>query len=484
EFGCIRVYENNNRHLHHYLSTPSITSTYVNSNNTIFPDCRITNRSLSKYDQLDLDVARSFLNVPSDAISYVSIPMHNDCNRMMMLPSYTTTTSGPTLQSSGKTTLTQSPLPLPFSTGLTSTQLPFQTTLVPNQISYPLAISDAYSSNLTLPSYSEVGKVGYPVNTNIMPMYYDLIIDTVTDYDIFYPVAQQTERYDYNQNDDHVASESTRSDIYLNGRAINNNAYGCENNYSKQQQLVSGDPYQDGSPFFNNDYDNKPDFSYPRYSVQRLDELTASMHFQDTNYDGYDNNNVNPFSDITNTHFNESSEKYLLREDDYQQSQLPQTIPLEKPQLYDRLVQSSKNVRFNDTPSWILLSQEAENLQDQHEKIHYKSSIRSPQSVSNNVICRRNLPSDYPLSNQYYFHNNNETSTDHSRYPSSTEEKTILSSNVRYIYRPFFWFRPVTDQNMGICIPHTRPTLHASLTGPHMNKTYMNNIYVSNDVRF
>jgi hypothetical protein len=78
------------------------------------------NSSLSK---LDRDVARSFLNAPSDLISYLPIPMKSEHSRMAMMP-------------------------------------------------FPS------SSNS-----KEMASLDFPTNPNISPMYYDVIIDTVTDYD-------------------------------------------------------------------------------------------------------------------------------------------------------------------------------------------------------------------------------------------------------------------------------------------------------------
>lgn len=81
-------------------------------------------------------------------------------------------------------------------------------------------------------------------------------------------------------------------------------------------------------------------------------------------------------------------------------------------------LQPVKSVRFNDTPTWIPYSK----------------------------------PMSFPL-DQYYSHS--ET------IPSMN---TPSSSSIRYITAPFFWFRPVLDHNYAICIPATRPSLHAFLT--------------------
>lgn len=80
--------------------------------------------------------------------------------------------------------------------------------------------------------------------------------------------------------------------------------------------------------------------------------------------------------------------------------------------------QPVKSVRFNDAPI----------------SIPYSKSM--------------SLPLD-----QYYFHPETKTSIN-----------TQPSSSVRYITTPFFWFRPVLDHNYAICIPTTRPSLHAFLT--------------------
>jgi hypothetical protein len=52
-------------------------------------------------------------------------------------------------------------------------------------------------------------------------------------------------------------------------------------------------------------------------------------------------------------------------------------------------------------------------------------------------------------------------------------------SSVRYIKTPFFWFRPVLDQNYAICIPTSRPSLHAYITSsfdPTVSSQYPNPI--------
>ncbi len=82
-------------------------------------------------------------------------------------------------------------------------------------------------------------------------------------------------------------------------------------------------------------------------------------------------------------------------------------------------LQPVKNVRFNDTPTWI--------------------------PYSNRSTETHPIPID-----QYYFH-----------------PETITSADNRYITAPFFWFRPVLDQNYAICIPTSRPSLHAYITSSY-----------------
>jgi hypothetical protein len=80
-----------------------------------------------------------------------------------------------------------------------------------------------------------------------------------------------------------------------------------------------------------------------------------------------------------------------------------------------------KNVRFNDNPTLI--------------------------PCSTNPIKNTSIPGD-----QYYF------------YPESMSHIDNEQSPVRYITTPFFWFRPVLDHNYAICIPTSRPSLHAYIT--------------------
>jgi hypothetical protein len=85
-------------------------------------------------------------------------------------------------------------------------------------------------------------------------------------------------------------------------------------------------------------------------------------------------------------------------------------------------LQPIKNVRFNDTPTWI--------------------------PYSNKTIEKTSIPMD-----QYYFYPETITPIDNQQ-----------PSPARYITAPFFWFRPVLDQNYAICIPTSRPSLHAYIT--------------------
>lgn len=91
----------------------------------------------SSISKLDRDIARSFLNAPTDMISYRSVPMKNEQQNHMI-----------------------------------SMMAPFQ--------------SDDYKENLFddfVPPPHPNAQLAYPTNTNTIPMYYDVIIDTVTDYD-------------------------------------------------------------------------------------------------------------------------------------------------------------------------------------------------------------------------------------------------------------------------------------------------------------
>ncbi|CAF1450575.1 unnamed protein product [Rotaria sordida] len=198
----------------------------------------------SSVSKLDRDIARSFLNFPS----YLPIPMRN--------------------QSTGK--------------------------------------QENFFDDILPPPHPNA-RLGFPTNTNIIPMYYDVIIDTVTDYDIFYPIAKQTKKYYYNSTND--------------------------------QQTISDE-----------------NLIYPRYQVQRLDELAVSMDFP-----------------------------------------------------HD----------YESTANW-------SNQKVQYEHIQ-------------------------PIKN-YYF------------YPETTSHVNNEPSSVRYITTPFFWFRPVLDHNYTVCIPTSRPSLHAYIT--------------------
>ncbi|CAF3831349.1 unnamed protein product [Rotaria sordida] len=224
----------------------------------------------SSVSKLDRDIARSFLNFPS----YLPIPMRN--------------------QSTGK--------------------------------------QENFFDDILPPPHPNA-RLGFPTNTNIIPMYYDVIIDTVTDYDIFYPIAKQTKKYYYNSTND--------------------------------QQTISDE-----------------NLIYPRYQVQRLDELAVSMDFP---------------------HDYESTANWSNQKVQYEH------------------IQPIKNVRFNDNPTWIPYS---------------KNNIENP-SIS---------------IDQYYF------------YPETTSHVNNEPSSVRYITTPFFWFRPVLDHNYTVCIPTSRPSLHAYIT--------------------
>lgn len=247
----------------------------------------------SSISKLDRDIARSFLNAPSNTISYRSTPMRNEQNHMMMVP-----------------------------------------------FDYKEKFSDEF-----VPQPHPNAQLDYPTNTNTIPMYYDVIIDTVTDYDskliyfelfykilliVLYPIAKQRKKYYYDQ------------------------------------QTVS---------------DEKP--IYPRYHVQRLEELAVSIDFP---------------------HDYDSTSNYSIEH-----------------------LQPIKNVRFNDNPTQI------------------------PSSKSKSA-------------DQYYFH------------PETISQIDNQQSSLRYIKTPFFWFRPVLNHNYAICIPTSRPSLHAYITPSFDSQTITNPI--------
>lgn len=86
---------------------------------------------------------------------------------------------------------------------------------------------------------------------------------------------------------------------------------------------------------------------------------------------------------------------------------------------HDEYLQPIKNVRFDDNP------------------------IQIPSSK--NITKNSSIPID-----QYYFH-----------------PDTSHPSSLRCITTPFFWFRPVLNNNYAICIPTTRPSLYAYLTSSY-----------------
>ncbi|CAF0949727.1 unnamed protein product [Adineta ricciae] len=219
----------------------------------------------SSVSTLDRDVARAFLHAPSNSISHAPMLMQKKSNRNTpQSPSFVYT-------------------------------------------------NERFSENF-LPSPHSNAQLGYPTNQNLVPMYYDVIIDTVTDYDIFYPIAKQTEKHYYDSKN--------------------------------EQQTITNEVY-----------------NHPNHRVQRLDELAVSIDLP---------------HDYTST------------------SQWPN--------------HSMQN----------------------HE---YRHTIQ-PESPRQPLT-----PSD-----QYYFYSDND------------------QSPVRYLTTPFFWFRPVVDQNYAICIPTNQPSLHAYVT--------------------
>ncbi|CAF2462737.1 unnamed protein product [Rotaria sp. Silwood2] len=244
----------------------------------------------SSISKLDRDIARSFLNTPLNVISCVPMKMRNEQNHMMMIPSQT------------------------------------------------VINKDTIIDDVVLQPHSNV-QLGFPTNTNIIPMYYDVIVDTVTDYDIFYPMAKQTTKYYNNSNND--------------------------------QQLISNDHLTNS-----------------RYHVHRLDELAVSIDFP------YDYDSTSNWS-----HHSIENQRYP----------------------YEHL-QPIKTVRFNDNPTWI--------------------------PYSRNTIEHTSNPID-----QYYFYPEKISKTDNNE-----------QSSVRYVTTPLFWFRPVLNHNYAICIPTSRPSLHAYIT--------------------
>jgi hypothetical protein len=88
----------------------------------------------SSISKLDRDIARSFLHVPTNTISYRPVQMRNEHNHRTIIPY--------------------------------------------SSIDYKESLGDDL-----VPQPHPNAQLGYPINTNIIPMYYDVIIDTVTDYD-------------------------------------------------------------------------------------------------------------------------------------------------------------------------------------------------------------------------------------------------------------------------------------------------------------
>lgn len=88
----------------------------------------------SSVSKLDRDIACSFLNAPTNRVSYLPLQMRYEQNHMMMTPSESIIT---------KETL----------------------------------FNDVFSQ-----SHPNT-RLDFPKHGNIIPMYYDVIIDTVTDYD-------------------------------------------------------------------------------------------------------------------------------------------------------------------------------------------------------------------------------------------------------------------------------------------------------------
>ncbi|UJR37020.1 hypothetical protein I4U23_029727 [Adineta vaga] len=239
----------------------------------------------SSISKLDRDIARAFLNAPSNSILYLPMLMANKPNEKMIESS-------------------------------------------------PYIYTKENSFDNILPPPHPNAQLGYPTNQNIIPMYYDVIIDTVTDYDIFYPIAKQTEKHYY---------DSTNS-----------------------QQTISND-----------------NSTQSRYHVQRLDELAVSIDFP---------HDYEPTSQCSNDSIQNQNER-----------------------LY-----AIKNSRFHEHPGI---------------------------SSANSTIGKYVTPSD-----QYYF------------YPDTVSKMDNEQSATRYISAPLFWFRPVVDQNHAICIPTSRPSLHAYVT--------------------
>ena len=88
----------------------------------------------SSISKLDRDIASSFLYAPTNTISYRPVQMRNEHN-------YRSTVSSPSF-----------------------------------------SYKENHGDEL-VPQPHPNAQLGYPVDTNIIPLYYDVIIDTVTDYD-------------------------------------------------------------------------------------------------------------------------------------------------------------------------------------------------------------------------------------------------------------------------------------------------------------
>lgn len=100
--------------------------------------------------------------------------------------------------------------------------------------------------------------------------------------------------------------------------------------------------------------------------------------------------------------------------------------------LHDERMHPEKNVRFKD----------------------YSTSFpcsRDSQSISHSYSS--NKPSDH----QYYFP---------PEMPTHLDEEHSFSSPTRYIHAPSFWFHPVLNHDYALCIPSTRPSLHAYQSSP------------------
>ena len=100
--------------------------------------------------------------------------------------------------------------------------------------------------------------------------------------------------------------------------------------------------------------------------------------------------------------------------------------------LQDERIHLEKNVRFEGNSTWF-------------------PSFRDSQRISHAY------PSNKSSDHQYYFP---------PEMPTHWEDEHSCSSSTRYIHAPLFWFHPVLNHDYALCIPSTRPNLHAYQLSP------------------